>query len=291
MKTLQAMMEKAREIAPRDTLAGGGRVAYGVHGEGDPVVLLHGTPSSSYIWRNVLPALVAGDHAVYVYDLLGYGLSERPWDERVDTSVTGQTATLLELLNFWKLERAHVVAHDIGGAVAQRLGVFYPQRVKTLTLIDCVSFDSWPSKRTREQMQEGLEVLIKKEDAEHRRHFAEWLYTTVENKGQLQKNALELYVGYISGAVGQGSLFQHQVAHYDPRHTAEISERLAQLGDLPTQLIWGENDAWQTTDWAKKLNAAIPNSVLHVLPNCGHFAMEDQPQKICELLLQFMQKA
>jgi len=53
-----------------------GKVAYGIFGEGPPVVLVHGTPSRAYIWREVVPMLAEG-HAVYVYDLLGFGESER----------------------------------------------------------------------------------------------------------------------------------------------------------------------------------------------------------------------
>jgi pimeloyl-ACP methyl ester carboxylesterase len=53
-----------------------GEVAYEVFGEGSPVILVHGTPMRSYLWRNVAPAL-AERHSVYVYDLLSYGESEK----------------------------------------------------------------------------------------------------------------------------------------------------------------------------------------------------------------------
>ena len=129
------------------------RIAYGVHGEGDPVVLLHGTPSSSYIWRNILPPLIEAGYKVHLYDLLGYGLSERPQNPNIDTSVTGQVQIFESLLEVWGLEDFHFIAHDIGGGVAQRFGIQSPERLRSLTMIDVVSFDSWPSKRTREQMQ------------------------------------------------------------------------------------------------------------------------------------------
>lgn len=290
------LLEQARQLVPNNALINGVRVAYGVHGDGDPkdnpkddpVVLLHGTPSSSFIWRNIVPALVAANHTVYVYDLLGYGLSERPWDKNSDTSVSGQVPILVGLLHHWGLQKFHLVAHDIGGAIAQRLAVFEQHFLKTLTLIDTVSFDSWPSKRTHQQMQAGLEVLVKKPDEEHRQHFTEWLYSTVQNKQQLQDNALALYLDYISGEVGQGSFFYHQVSHYHPKHTDELTPHLSTLGNIPVQLIWGENDGWQVVDWAHKLNAAIPHSQLHVLPDCGHFAMEDKPAEIAQLIRAFI---
>ena len=264
------------------------RIAHGVQGAGTPVVLIHGTPSSSLIWRNIAPALVEAGFRVHVFDLLGYGLSERPWDPDVDTSITGQVSILEGLMAHWGLNAAHIVAHDIGGGIAQRLAVFSPEKVRSLTLIDSVSFDSYPSKRTRQQMEEGLERLVKRPDSAHREHFREWLLSAVHDEERLTHSALETYVDLISGPVGQGSLFQHQVRHYDPKHTLEISPRLAELGKLPVQIIWGENDAWQVTDWARRLQESIPNSELHIVPDCGHFAMEDQPEKISQKLISFL---
>jgi pimeloyl-ACP methyl ester carboxylesterase len=80
---------------------------------------------------------------VHVFDLLGYGLSERPWDPSIDTSISGQVSILEGLPAHWELQTAHLIAHDIGGAVAQRFAIFLPEPVRSLTLIDVVSFDSY----------------------------------------------------------------------------------------------------------------------------------------------------
>ncbi|CAG9951545.1 unnamed protein product [Clonostachys rosea f. rosea IK726] len=266
------------------------RIAHGVHGQGEPVILIHGTPSSSLIWRNILPQLTSNGYRVHLFDLLGYGLSERPWDLAIDTSISGQVTILEGLLKHWGLETAHFVTHDIGGGVGQRFAVFSPQRVRSLTLIDVVSFDSYPSKRTRQQMERGLETLIKLPDQEHRAHFREWLLSAVHDKEKFVASSLETYLDYISGPVGQPSLFQHQIRHYDPKHTMEIAERLPQLGKLPVQLIWGAQDAWQVTDWAHKLHETVPGSDLTILEDCGHFSPEDQPEKISQLILGFLKR-
>ena len=264
------------------------RIAHGLYGDGAPVILIHGTPSSSYIWRNIMPSLLEAGYKVHLFDLLGYGLSERPQDPATDTSVTGQVPILEGLLALWGLNEAHIIAHDIGGAVAQRFAIQSPERVKSLTMLDVVSYDSWPSKRTHEQMQSGLEKLIKASDTDHREHFREWLYSTVENKDRLADTSMETYLDFICGPVGQASFFQHQVMHYDPKHTQEVAPRYAELGQNPVQLIWGADDAWQVEAWAHKLHAAIPGSELHILQDCGHFSMEDQPEKISALLVDFL---
>lgn len=280
---------KMLELVPENTLIHGKRIANGTHGNGEPVILIHGTPSSSYIWRDVYRRLVENGYKVHLFDLLGYGLSERPWDPAVDTSVTGQVPILEGLIAHWGLDRFHLVSHDIGGAIAQRFSIFNPESVKSLTLIDTVSFDSWPSKRTKEQMQAGLDILIKKPDEEHREHFRNWILSTVNNKDKIREGVLDTYVNFISGPVGQGSFFQHQVSHYEHKHTSELDGRLHELGHLPVQILWGEDDAWQVVAWAHKLHAAIPNSTLHILPDCGHFAMEDKPAEISKLVISFLQ--
>lgn len=273
------------DLITEHVLIDGYRIAAGAHGNGEPVVLLHGTPSSSLIWRQIAPRLVEGGIRVHVFDLLGFGESERPQRPEVNTSISAQVPVLEKMLAHWDLERFHLVAHDIGGGIAQRFGVFHPSRLKSLTMIDVVSFDSYPSPRTRQQMQEGLEALIKVPEMTHRSRFREWLLSAVHNKQRFEEGALDTYLDYISGPIGQSSLFQHQVRHYDPVHTLEITDRLSVLGQLPVQLIWGAEDRWQTPDWAHKLHSAIPGSRLTLLDGCGHFAPEDQPEAIAGLIL------
>ncbi|WP_287124468.1 alpha/beta hydrolase [Chromohalobacter sp.] len=279
-----------KHLATENLLIDGQRIAHGVHGSGEPVILLHGTPSSSFIWRNVAPRLIEAGYQVHVFDLLGYGLSERPQDPAVDTSISAQVPILEALMDHWELSTAHLVAHDFGGGIAQRLGVFHPQRLRSLIMLDAVCYDSFPSPRTRQQMASGLEALIKAPDAEHREHFREWLLTAVHDRRALMASALETYLDFISGPIGQPSLFQHQVRHYDSKHTLEIADRLHELGSLPVKLIWGANDAWQSVDYAHRLKADIPGSELTVLDNCGHFSPEDQPEAISRLLVDFLNR-
>jgi pimeloyl-ACP methyl ester carboxylesterase len=94
-----------------------GDVRWDRFGDGPPLVLLHGTPFSSYVWRNIAPVL-ARRRTVYVWDMLGYGASEKRAGQ--DVSLAAQTRLFAALLDHWELDRPEVVAHDFGGLVSLR---------------------------------------------------------------------------------------------------------------------------------------------------------------------------
>src|SRR5690606_23802081 len=112
----------------------GVRLAYRDRGRGEPVIFIHGTPSHSYEWRDVVPHIEASGLRVIAYDLLGYGRSERPADR--DTSVAAQTELLEHLLDTLGLEQVNIVAHDIGGAIGLRFAIARPERVRRLMIMD-----------------------------------------------------------------------------------------------------------------------------------------------------------
>lgn len=118
----------------------GGTVRWNVLGSGDPVVLVHGTPYSSLLWRDIAPAL-ALTRRVFVFDLLGYGQSDQ--HEGQDLSIAAQAKVLRSLLDHWDLPDASLVAHDIGGAVTLRSVLLEGADCRDLTLFDAVSGGEW----------------------------------------------------------------------------------------------------------------------------------------------------
>lgn len=118
----------------------GKRVAFDTFGQGEPLVLVHGTPSSSYIWRHQIRSL-RRHFTVYVYDFLGYGQSEKREGQKV--SLGEQTELLDELLTHWGLERPLIAGHDFGGAVTLRVHLLKKRRFKKMALLDPVALSPW----------------------------------------------------------------------------------------------------------------------------------------------------
>src|SRR5262249_10214414 len=110
----------------------GARIYYyaaGSRGAGEPVVLLHGFPTSGHLWTSVVPLLPEG-HRVVVLDLLGYGRSDPPATHPVD--VRSHAERLVKVLDQLRINFACIVGHDVGGGIAQSLAVRHPQRVSRL---------------------------------------------------------------------------------------------------------------------------------------------------------------
>ncbi|MEU8354091.1 alpha/beta fold hydrolase [Streptomyces sp. NPDC048845] len=134
----------------RRTRVAAGEVATGVFGEGPPVVLVHGTPASSYLWRNVVPAL-ARHHTVYTWDLLGFG------DSRIAPgaapSIALQARTLVELTEHWGLEAPSLAGHDIGGGIVMRAHLTEQLPTSNIALLDAAVLGPWNTPFTEHQQR------------------------------------------------------------------------------------------------------------------------------------------
>lgn len=114
--------------------SGGVTIHVEVTGEGRPVVLLHGFPDSGALWRHQVPALADAGFQVIVPDLRGFGASGVP--EEVDAySMIHSVGDVVAILDHLGLERAHIVGHDLGSALAWAFGAFLPERVDHLVTL------------------------------------------------------------------------------------------------------------------------------------------------------------
>ena len=269
----------------RNILIDGVRLAYRDRGEGDPVVFVHGTPSYSYEWRNVVPEVESAGYRVITYDLLGYGDSERPLDR--DTSVAAQTDLLVALLDALGLTSVSLITHDIGGAIGQRIAVLHPGRARRLMLIDTVSYDSWPSATWQTIIATRLDSYAAMPAADFEDMLTGQLTMTVADDTNMAGDDLRAFLAPHRTALGRVSFFEHQVRHYDSAYTEELTDRLGELA-LPVRIVWGEQDRWQPLDYAERLAAEIPGAQLAVVSGAGHFLMEDNPARVTHEVLDFL---
>jgi pimeloyl-ACP methyl ester carboxylesterase len=257
-------------------MSDGGEIAWDRFGEGPPVVLVHGTPWSSWSWRRVAPRL-AERFSVYVFDLLGFGVSEQRSGQ--DVSLAAHGARLAELLEYWKLKRPAVVAHDIGGAAALRAHLVHHRPVRALALVDVVALGRWGSSFYR-LVREHSGVFAQLPAAIHEGVLRAYIATAQPRP--LDAVVEEALMAPWLGPVGQAA-FYRQIAHGDQRHTGEIESLYEQI-TAPTLVIWGEADPWIPVARGIELARRIPGARLELLPAAGHLVQEDEPEQLIRLL-------
>lgn len=254
----------------------GQKVAWGVMGEGTPLVLIHGTPFSSQVWRKIAP-LLAGKFKVYFFDLLGYGLSEKSDHQNVSLEV--QNRLLVALLNEWGLVKPEVLCHDFGGATALRAYYLNGIRYTKLTIIDPVAIAPWGSPfvqhvRKHEAAFSGLPEFA------HNALLAEYLQTSAYS--ELTKEALDVYMAPWQGKEGQAA-FYRQIAQMDQAYTDEIESLYEPMANI--QLLWGEKDEWIPLSQGKRFAHMVSQNQLTLVPHSGHLMQEDAPEAIIAALL------
>ncbi len=255
-------------------------IAYDVLGDGPPVVLVHGFPSNSYIWRNVAPAL-AREHRVFVYDLPGQGQSERR--DGMDVGDGLQARVLRDLLFHWHLKRPAMVLHDIGCSYGMMAYYFEGCRYGRVALISaammlpCVSAATQHAQRYLEAyrtMPVNLYELIV------RARIASTTYKPMSDA------AAAAYMRPWLGTEGQ-ALWFNRVAQLSDDSIARLEARLGPL-DVPVRIIWGKQDTWIPVDQAARLQRYIGNADVRLIEDAGHFLMEDAPEEVTRYLLQFL---
>ncbi len=269
-------------LGQRARLAGG-EVAWDRFGSGSPVVLVHGTPSWSYGWRAVAPGL-AYDHAVFVLDLIGYGDSSK--DVGQDTSVKAQSRALAQLLDRWQLERPALVGHDIGAAIVLRTHLIEQRPASRIVLIDGALFRPWNTPATL-HMKRHLDAYATMPAPIYERVVAAHVATATHHP--MPQHVLDAYLRPWRGPDGQAAYF-HKIAQWDDDHLAETETALSRI-DIPVLVLWGAEDGWLPASLARRFENEIETARSVVIPDAGHFVMDDDPRSVIRELRLFLGSA
>ncbi|WP_307865893.1 alpha/beta fold hydrolase [Streptomyces smyrnaeus] len=249
-----------------------GTIRWSVFGSGKPMVLVHGTPYSSFLWREIAPAL-ALRRQVFVFDHLGFGQSDQR--EGQDLSLAVHARNFAHLLQHWELSGPSVVAHDIGGAVALRALLLEEASYSDLTLFDAVSGGEW---------ERGLfRLILQHSDVFHQlpgyAHEA-LVVSHLRNATHIgfRPGVLEAFLAPWQGAEGQAA-FYRQYSQIKQADTVGYEPLLGEIS-IPVRLIWGREDRILPPQYAEWLHERIPHAELHWVDGAGHLLQEDAPARL-----------
>lgn len=255
-------------------------VRYNIIGEGPPLVIVHGTPWSSYNMRHLIHAL-SKDFEVHYYDLIGYGQSDKlPGD----VSLGIQNQILDKLINHWKLDNPPIIGHDFGGTTVLRTHLLNHRNFQKIVLIDPVSLSSWGSPFFK-HVNKYEDAFAGVPDYIHEAILRAYINTAAFKP--IAENTMKRTIDPWTGAEGKPA-FYRQIAQADSAFTDEMLSLYPQISQ-PVLILWGKEDTWIPKDQGDTLHNMIPGSKYHSIPDAGHLVIEEHPELLIDKILPFLQ--
>ena len=269
---------------PRYLNVDGLRMAYVDVGEGPPVVMVHGEPTWSFIWRNVIPPIRDAGHRCIAPDHIGFGRSDKPTDpgwHSLDRHVEA-VSSLLETLD---LTDVTLVVHDWGGPIGFTVAVAHPHRVARIVMLDTAidpretwASDNWVRFRefveTTEDFPVGeiMRFTCVHDPGDEVIAAYEAPFPTLESKVAL--TALPMNVPGADDAVAIAAAEDlYEALRHDPR---------------PMLALWGGADLILPLASGERLVSKIGRQIDHVIPEAGHGLQEDQGPLVGRLIADWL---
>ena len=238
-------------------------IAYRAAGQGPALVLLHGFLCDSRCWRRQLAGL-SDSFRVVAWDAPGAGSSSDPPDTFTTTNYARCLASFLDTLG---IDRAHVLGLSWGGILAQEFYRLHPERLRRLILAD--TYAGWKGSLPEPVWQERLATCLRDATGPSDALVAKFLPGLFTDAAP-QDLREEMSV-IVSGFHPVGfRLMSMSSAEMDTRH---LLSRI----DLPTLVLWGDDDRRSPMHIAETLHTTIPGAELAIIPNAGHLSNMEQP--------------
>lgn len=261
-------------------------------GEGEPVVFVHGDPTWSYLYRNLIKPLSSQRRCI-APDLMGMGKSsvpDEPYPYRLSHHIENLESLFLQL----DLANITLVLHDWGGPVGLGFATRYPERVKRLVLMNTWAFAPWPGGEFPKLLQMIRSERGEKFVLEKNGYVRNALLGTTFHQENLTEGVLNAYLAPFPTPASRLALLcwtrDIPVAASDPSFPTmqAIEQRLALLADKPVLLVWGMQDPVLPESVLRRWQAIYPQATVHEIGDASHFLQEDAPTRIIDWLKVFL---
>ena len=246
-------------------------IAYTDIGNGPPLVLMHGIPTWSFLYHEVIDQL-ATTNRVIAPDFIGHGMSDMR--DRFDRSLVAQRNMVIALMDSLHVGHATLIGHDTGGGVALMMAVENPELVDRLVLSNIVAYDSWP---IDDMVSVGHPGWATKSNREIREFLTGGFADGLARADRLTDTFVNGIVAPYITEAGKVSLIRN-ASGLNTSHTTMLIDRHGDIG-AKTLLVWGEDDPWQPIEDGERLAEEIPDARLVRVENASHWIPQDAPEE------------
>lgn len=278
------------------TTRSGARLHYLDEGSGRPVVMLHGNPTWSFYYRNLVPAL-SGSRRVIVPDHIGCGLSDKPGDDKYDYTLKNRADDLEALLDSLGIkEDVTLVLHDWGGMIGMTWAARHPERVSRLALLNTGAFFLPPEKSFPPAMwlaRTPIGTLL----VRGLNGFAGVSAHVCMTRKKLSPELRRAYTApYNSWANRIATLRFVQDVPTRPGDKAfeqvDVTQRkLGLFADKPALICWGMKDFIFDEHFLNAWKRYLPKAEIHTFADAGHYILEDAAEEVIPLVKRFIENA
>jgi len=279
--TAQQLQEKNKDA--KYVQLDGVSLHYTQDGLGKPLIFLHGLLTSAQLWRNIAPGLTYGN-TIYCLDLMGSGLSEKP--QNLTYSVDTYVTQLGKFIEGFHLENPILVGHDIGGSIAALYAMRNPGKVRKLVVIDAPLYPGYSAP--------GLGLL--KIPLVGGLLTGDWflqrmLRGSAFKPSSVPDSLLTQHLSPYQSDPGARVALLKQVKelNLDAALQKDAADNLSKL-QVPTLIVWGDNDPYVPLNMSKDLKKIIPDSEQYVVLTTGHNPIEERPEDVRQRLKEFIDK-
>lgn len=261
-------------MASRTAIIDGVTMRWEESGEGPPLVLIHGIPTSPALWRHVIP-MISGARCL-AFEMVGYGASIPEGRDR-DISVGRQADYLAAWLRHLGIETAVLAGHDLGGGVAHIAAVRNPGLCAGLFLTNAIGYDSWPIPSVQAMRAAGWFVRRLPNLA------AKQVVRTLMLRGHDDRaradEALEIHWRHYAQHGGAEALIR-QMDSLNVQDTLSVADELPKL-NVPARIVWGAADQFQKVSYGERFARDL-KAPLTRIEGAKHFTPEDHPDIVAQ---------
>ena len=272
------------------------RLHYLDEGSGEPVVAVHGNPTWSFYYRDLVREL-RDDYRVIVPDHMGCGLSDKPGDKAYDYTLSRRIEDFSRLMDDLELDDVNLVVHDWGGMIGLGWAARNPERVKRLVILNTAAFHLPKSKGFPWQLWMVRDTPLGPLMVRGFNGFARGASRVACTRKRLSKEVRDAYCApYDSWADRIATLRFVQdipLGPGDPGYdiVSDTAERLEVFRDRPALICWGDKDFVFDQHFLAEWQRILPEADVHRFADCGHYILEDASEEIIPLIRQFLSSA